>query len=318
MLVIDFSCGFTDPACALGRRPDAGGRGDAAAARCGPGEGAAGRLHDDRLRDAPKDGGLWLQKVPALADLELDGPWVEIDPRLDPRDDEPIVMKKGASGFFGTNLASILLSQGVDTVDPVRSDDLRLRPGDRDRPAPVRLADDRPPRVRGRSGAGAARGEPVRHPGKVRGRRLRSRTPSPTSRACRAEHRRRRREGRSAAGRLHRAGGRRGGAPRASQRSCPTGDRGARRSGPRRSARPGPTPGRDTRRLPRGGRVLKAPVGDPEFDAAQTSVPSRVMRLREELELYANLRPAQAGRDRPAARPRARRRHLLRRQRGPR
>jgi len=31
-------------------------------------------------------------------------------------EDEPIVLKKGASGFFGTNLASILLTQGVDSV----------------------------------------------------------------------------------------------------------------------------------------------------------------------------------------------------------
>ena len=63
-----------------------------------------------------KDGGLWLQKVPALGDLQIGGRWVEIDPRLEPRDDETIVLKKGASGFFGTNLASILVSQGVDSV----------------------------------------------------------------------------------------------------------------------------------------------------------------------------------------------------------
>jgi nicotinamidase-related amidase len=63
-----------------------------------------------------KDGGLWLQKVPALGDLQIGGKWVEIDPRLEPRDDETIVMKKGASGFFGTNLASILVAQGVDSV----------------------------------------------------------------------------------------------------------------------------------------------------------------------------------------------------------
>jgi nicotinamidase-related amidase len=63
-----------------------------------------------------KDGGLWMQKAPALAELQLDGPWIEIDPRLEPRPDETIVMKKGASGFFGTNLASILISQRVDSV----------------------------------------------------------------------------------------------------------------------------------------------------------------------------------------------------------
>ena len=116
VLVIDFSCGFTDPACALGADMTA--------------EVEATRRLLDRARDkglpvvfttigfepSGKDGGLWLEKAPALRDLELGGHWVEIDPRLDRRDDEPIVLKKGASGFFGTNLASILVSQGVDTV----------------------------------------------------------------------------------------------------------------------------------------------------------------------------------------------------------
>jgi nicotinamidase-related amidase len=63
-----------------------------------------------------EDGGLWLQKVPTLGDLQLGGRWVEIDERLGRRDDETVIVKKGASGFFGTNLASVLVSQGVDTV----------------------------------------------------------------------------------------------------------------------------------------------------------------------------------------------------------
>jgi len=116
VLVIDFSCGFTDAECALGS--DLGRQVE-----------ATRRLLDAvRAKGLPvvfttigfersgKDGGLWLQKVPALGDLELGGRWVDIDPRLGRREDEPIVVKKGASGFFGTNLASILVSQGVDTV----------------------------------------------------------------------------------------------------------------------------------------------------------------------------------------------------------
>jgi nicotinamidase-related amidase len=116
VVVIDFTCGFTDPECTLGADMTA--------------EVEATRRLLDAARDkgmpivyttigferSGKDGGLWLQKVPALGDLELGGRWVDVDPRLDRRDDEPIVVKKGASGFFGTNLASILVSQGVDTV----------------------------------------------------------------------------------------------------------------------------------------------------------------------------------------------------------
>jgi len=54
--------------------------------------------------------------VPTLGDLQLGGRWVEIDERLGRRDDETVIVKKGASGFFGTNLASVLVSQAVDTV----------------------------------------------------------------------------------------------------------------------------------------------------------------------------------------------------------
>ena len=116
VLVVDFSCGFTDPECALG-------------SDLTPQVEATRRLLDvARDRGLPvvfttigfdaslKDGGLWLQKVPTLGDLQLGGRWVEIDERLGRRDDETVIVKKGASGFFGTNLASVLLSQGVDTV----------------------------------------------------------------------------------------------------------------------------------------------------------------------------------------------------------
>ena len=116
VLVVDFSCGFTDPACTLGSELTAEVE-------------ATKRLLDAaRERGLPvvfttigfepslKDGGLWLQKVPALGDLQLGGHWVEIDPRLEPREDETVIMKKGASAFFGTNLAAILVSQHVDSV----------------------------------------------------------------------------------------------------------------------------------------------------------------------------------------------------------
>jgi maleamate amidohydrolase len=63
-----------------------------------------------------KDGGLWLQKVPSLGDLQLGGRWVEIDPRLDRQPEETVIVKKGASAFFGTNLASVLIAQDIDSV----------------------------------------------------------------------------------------------------------------------------------------------------------------------------------------------------------
>ncbi len=116
VLVVDFSCGFTDPASTLGS--------DLAAEV----EATKRVLDAARAKSLPvvfttigydaslKDGGLWLQKVPALGELQVGGRWVEIDPRLEPRDDEPVVLKKGASAFFGTNLTAILVTQGVDSV----------------------------------------------------------------------------------------------------------------------------------------------------------------------------------------------------------
>jgi maleamate amidohydrolase len=116
VLVIDFSCGFTDPACALG-------------SDLTPQVEATKRVLDvARAKSLPvvfttigfesslKDGGLWMQKVPSLADLQMGGKWVDIDPRLEQRDDETVIVKKGASGFFGTNLASVLVTQRADSV----------------------------------------------------------------------------------------------------------------------------------------------------------------------------------------------------------
>lgn len=116
VLVIDFSCGFTDPECPLG-------------SDLTPQVEATRRVLDAaREKELPvvfttiafdaslKDGGLWMQKVPSLSVLQLGGKWAAIDERLGLREDETVIVKKGASGFFGTNLASILVSQGVDSV----------------------------------------------------------------------------------------------------------------------------------------------------------------------------------------------------------
>jgi maleamate amidohydrolase len=116
VLVVDFSRGFTDPECTMGsdltQEVEATGR----------------LLSAAREREIPiifttigfepnlKDGSLWLEKAPGLGDLIVGGKWVEIDPRLERREEETVILKKGASAFFGTNLPSILVSQGVDTV----------------------------------------------------------------------------------------------------------------------------------------------------------------------------------------------------------
>jgi maleamate amidohydrolase len=116
LLVVDFSCGFTDPGCALGADMTDEIEATKRILDVVRAKGLAVVFTSIGFEPSLKDGGLWLQKAPALADLQLGGHWVEIDPRLEPREDETVVLKKGASAFFGTNLAAILISQGVDTV----------------------------------------------------------------------------------------------------------------------------------------------------------------------------------------------------------
>lgn len=58
----------------------------------------------------------FIDKVPALLTLEAGSRWVEIDPRVAPRDEEPVLNKLFASAFFGTPLASFLAANGCDSL----------------------------------------------------------------------------------------------------------------------------------------------------------------------------------------------------------
>ncbi len=116
VLVVDFSCGFTDPACTLGSDLTAEVKATRRLLDAARAKGLPVVFTTIGFEANGKDGGLWLQKVPALGDLQLGGHWVELDPRLGAREDETVIVKKGASGFFGTNLASVLVSQHVDSV----------------------------------------------------------------------------------------------------------------------------------------------------------------------------------------------------------
>lgn len=62
------------------------------------------------------DGGVFFRKIPALKAFCAGNPLADYVPALQPRADEPVVTKQYASAFFGTSLASLLRSQGVDCV----------------------------------------------------------------------------------------------------------------------------------------------------------------------------------------------------------
>ncbi|MCY3910356.1 MAG: N-carbamoylsarcosine amidohydrolase [bacterium] len=62
------------------------------------------------------DGGIFFRKVGALECFVRDNPLGNYGEGLEPADDEVVVVKQYASGFFGTSLASTLTSLGTDTL----------------------------------------------------------------------------------------------------------------------------------------------------------------------------------------------------------
>ena len=58
----------------------------------------------------------FIDKIPALLTLEAGSRWVEIDPRIAPREDEPVLNKLFASAFFGTRLAGFMTENGCDSL----------------------------------------------------------------------------------------------------------------------------------------------------------------------------------------------------------
>jgi maleamate amidohydrolase len=58
----------------------------------------------------------FIEKIPALLTLEAGTRWTEIDPRIAPQPDEPVLNKLFASAFFGTALSSLLAAAGCDSL----------------------------------------------------------------------------------------------------------------------------------------------------------------------------------------------------------
>lgn len=117
LAVIDMTLGFTDPASPLACDLEA------------PLVNIARLLEAGRSADIPivfttvayrksdrLTAAAFIGKVPALLTLEAGTRWAGIDPRIAPRETEPILNKLFASAFFGTGLSSLLTAAGVDTL----------------------------------------------------------------------------------------------------------------------------------------------------------------------------------------------------------
>jgi maleamate amidohydrolase len=116
ILVVDFTCGFTDPAYMAGSELTAEVEATRRLLDVARGRGVPVVFTAIGYEASGRDGGIWLEKFPALRELRLGERAMEIDPRLGRAEDETVVVKKGASAFFGTNLSAILVAQGIDTV----------------------------------------------------------------------------------------------------------------------------------------------------------------------------------------------------------
>lgn len=63
-----------------------------------------------------QDAGVWALKQKGVITLRAGTPEVALDPRLERRANEPIIVKKYASAFFGTDFLSRLNARRIDTL----------------------------------------------------------------------------------------------------------------------------------------------------------------------------------------------------------
>ena len=117
LIVVDMTLGFTDPESPLGSDLN------------GPAKAIQKVLTAARQAEIPVvfttvayresdklTAAAFIDKVPALLTLEAGSRWAEVDPRIAPRETEPVLNKLFASGFFGTGLSSLLTAAGADTL----------------------------------------------------------------------------------------------------------------------------------------------------------------------------------------------------------
>lgn len=115
LLIIDVIRGFTDAECALGTSADSVVDAIAKLLQVFRNTGLP-VFYTTVIYDAPWQASVFRRKIPALNLLSSGAVWTEVDPRITPRSDEPIIRKHFASAFFGTDLAVQLSGGGVDTL----------------------------------------------------------------------------------------------------------------------------------------------------------------------------------------------------------
>lgn len=117
VLVVDLSRGFTEPEFPTGADLTDVVAATAELIETAHSTGAPVLFTTIAYEEADLDGGCaWLRKAPGMGILRAGSELVDLDPRLPRRAADALVVKKGASAFFGTDLAAALVTRGVDTV----------------------------------------------------------------------------------------------------------------------------------------------------------------------------------------------------------
>ena len=112
---MDLMRGFTDPACPLGTDCPSVIEANAKLLAFFRERGLPAFFTAVAYRQADQ-ARVFRSRINALNVLRPGSPWVEIDPRLAPRPEEPVIEKRWASAFFGTDLDQRLKRARADSL----------------------------------------------------------------------------------------------------------------------------------------------------------------------------------------------------------
>ncbi len=115
LLLVDLSCGFTDPESPLGCECGSVIEANRTLLAAFRGRGLP-VFFTTVVYDSPDQAPVFRRRLPALDLLQRGSHWVDIDPRLLPAAGEELVEKRYASAFFGTDLLPRLREAGVDSL----------------------------------------------------------------------------------------------------------------------------------------------------------------------------------------------------------
>ena len=117
VLVVDLSRGFSEPEFATGADLSAVVAATAELVDAAHAAAAPVIFTTIAYEEPDLEGGVaWLRKAPGMGILRAGSELVDLDPRLPRRSADALVVKKGPSAFFGTDLGAGLTALGVDTL----------------------------------------------------------------------------------------------------------------------------------------------------------------------------------------------------------